>query len=150
MGNYYSRSFGSPCSKSSEKVSVTQSNNVTNIDDVKLDVGSPDKKSESSMLSIDLDSLNSDGSLLLSDSTNEELFNSNESLQSLSDTEKNQMNIISEIEKMDKIIEEKTETNTVEEETKEEEGKLIEEKTQTNTVEEETKEEEEDKLTEED
>ena len=147
MGNYYSKSFGYPCSKSSEKVSVTQSNNVTNIDDVKLDVGSPDKKSESSMLSIDLESLNSDESLLLSDSTNEELFNSNESLQSLSDTEKNQMNIISEIEKMDKLTEKKIETNTIEEETKEED-KLTEKKTETNTIEEETK--EEDKLIEED
>ena len=147
MGNYYSKSFGYPCSKSSEKVSVTQSNNVTNIDDVKLDVGSPDKKSESSMLSIDLESLNSDESLLLSDSTNEELFNSNESLQSLSDTEKNQMNIISEIEKMDKLTEKKMETNTIEEETKEED-KLTEKKTETNTIEEETK--EEDKLIEED
>ena len=148
MGNYYSKSFGYPCSKSSEKVSVTQSNNVTNIDDVKLDVGSPDKKSESSMLSIDLESLNSDESLLLSDSTNEELFNSNESLQSLSDTEKNQMNIISEIEKMDKLTEKKTDTNTIEEETKEED-KLTEKKTETNTIEEETK-EEEGKLIEED
>ena len=83
MGILFSKAPSSPCIRTNPEVLPFTNNNnlsVANVEDINLQEKSPDKHSESSILSIDLNSLNSNDSLILSESSDERLYDSDESL----------------------------------------------------------------------
>ena len=83
MGILFSKAPSSPCIRTNPEVLPFENDNnlsVANVEDINLQEKSPDKHSESSILSIDINSLNSNDSLILSESSDERLYDSDESL----------------------------------------------------------------------